>query len=460
MSRRSFGVEFRDPDAPTLTSPYATLMEQLGELVDEVSAAEVRVSMAQAARARRIEAARAWAVEAALAIPRGALPGDGPRGGELLGEDRQRRIDWAQRSFTAEIASSLRLSDGAARNLVWASQTLVNLLPLTLQSLADGGIGYRHAQTLIDQATLLDAESLAMLEQKVLARGVHQTPGQFERTVRAFVERLRTDDMVVRQVEAYEKRNFYTEPMRDGMMRLVLEASAVQVEAIDNFVTARAKALVSDAESRTLPQLRVDVLCDLALDIDGRVRELTSTAGVGDGQVARFRSIRPTVLVTVPALTVLRQRDEPGDLEDFGPIDPQTARELTANAPSMIRILTHPDTGAALSIGRKRYRIPRKMRMFLRFRDGICRFPGCGRMASNCDLDHNREWATEGGETAHYNLAHLCRWHHSLKGNTGWDVRQDPNGSGALTWTSPTGHIYRTAPRRTVTPHDGSQGSR
>jgi hypothetical protein len=457
MPNRTFGVEFRDPDAPIVTSAYVNLMEHLGDLVDEVSVADVKVSMAQAARARRIEDARAWAVEAALAVPSGGLPSDashrlGAHLGELSVPDRQRRIDWAERSFTAELASSLRLSDAAARNLIWASQTLVNLLPLTLQSLADGAIGYRHAQTLVDQATLLDAESLAMLEQKVLPRGAHQTPPQFDRSVRTLVEKLRTDDMVVRQVEAYEKRNFYTEPMRDGMMRLVVEASAVQVEAIDKFVTARAKALVTEVESRTLAQLKVDVLCDLALDVDGRVLDLTSTAGVGDGQVARFRSIHPTVLVTVPALTLLQRDSEPGDLEGFGPIDPQTARELTGNADSMIRILTHPESGAALSIGRKRYRIPRKMRLFLRFRDGTCRFPGCGRMATNCDLDHNREWATEGGETAHDNLAHLCRWHHSLKGNSAWTVTQVSGGSGALTWISPTGHIYRTAARRDIAP--------
>ena len=50
------------------------------------------------------------------------------------------------------------------------------------------------------------------------------------------------------------------------------------------------------------------------------------------------------------------------------------------------------------------------------------------------------------GETDHTNLAHLCRGHHTLKGNTAWTVTQANDGSGVLTWTTPTGRTYRTHP--------------
>jgi hypothetical protein len=435
MERTGFGVEFSDADSPTARTPYGAMLDHLGDLVDEISVVEVQVAMAQAARARRIEEARAWAVEAAEQFP---------------GNDsRHSRIELAERSFAAQLAGALRMSEVAARNLMWSSRCLVNDLPLTLEYLSDGAISLRHAQILVEQVGILDPESVTMLEQKVLPRGMRQTPPQFERSVRTMSEKLNLESIVERQVEAAEKRNTYVEPLRDGMGRLSIEAPMVQLVAIDNRATEMAKSQQTEGDLRTLAQLKTDVLTDLLLDVDGQAG---STAGAGDGAVARFRGIRPTVLVTVPAMTLLRRSSEPGTLEGYGPIDPQTAREIAGNAKSFVRMLTHPETGIVLSMGRKRYRIPAQLRLWLRARDGTCRFPGCGRRAMHCELDHSREWATEGGETAHNNLAHLCPGHHALKGNTAWNLTQSPDGSGELTWVSPTGHIFRTEPEVVVQP--------
>ncbi|MQA88072.1 MAG: HNH endonuclease, partial [Streptosporangiales bacterium] len=51
--------------------------------------------------------------------------------------------------------------------------------------------------------------------------------------------------------------------------------------------------------------------------------------------------------------------------------------------------------------------------------------------------------------TAAENLGPLCRRHHDLKQQPGWNVRRDPDGS--YTWTSPTGHTYTTPPPDTHT---------
>ena len=262
-------------------------------------------------------------------------------------------------------------------------------------------------------------------------------------------EKLNLESMIERQAEAVEQRTTYIELMRDGMGRYCIEAPIVQLIAIDNRITEIAKSQQTEGDVRTLTQLKTDVVNDLLLDVDGQA---TTTAGAGEGAVARFRSIRPKVLVTVPALTLLRRVDEPAALEGYGPIDAQTARELTANAKSFSRLLTHPETGIVLSMGRKRYRCTSDMRTWLRVRDGTCRFPGCNRPAARCELDHNAEWATENGQTAHVNLAHLCPGHHALKGNTAWKVIQNPDGSGELTWTSPTGHVFRTEPEVRMQP--------
>ncbi|QWT25357.1 HNH endonuclease [Subtercola sp. PAMC28395] len=253
---------------------------------------------------------------------------------------------------------------------------------------------------------------------------------------------------------------------------------------MDDTVENLARGLVAGDETRTVAQLRSDVLVDLVLGgtaggsdvLDGSDNlgesdlqscaghsaqpglnaeiedELSTAEGLwqrGTERQSRSapglvgRGVRPTVIVTVPVMTLLGRTEEPGDLERYGPIDAETARELARHAPSFIRILTHPETGATLSVGRQRYRPPADLRTALEIEDQTCRFPGCARAARRCELDHTVDWA-RGGQTSHTNLAHLCPKHHHLKHETKWAVRQEADR--ALRWTSPLGREYVTTP--------------
>ena len=148
-----------------------------------------------------------------------------------------------------------------------------------------------------------------------------------------------------------------------------------------------------------------------------------SIAGIADR--VSLGGIKPQVAVTIPVMTLLGHSEETGDLAGHGPIDANTARRLAAQAPSFLRILTHPETGTVLSVGRDRYAVPADLKTWLRIRDETCRFPGCSRRAQRCDIDHVKDWA-HGGTTDHHNLIHLCRHHHRLKHTTGWTVRTEP----------------------------------
>ncbi|MGG7508446.1 DUF222 domain-containing protein [Plantibacter sp. YIM 135249] len=153
--------------------------------------------------------------------------------------------------------------------------------------------------------------------------------------------------------------------------------------------------------------------------------------------------IIPTVHVTVPVMTILGHEHQPGSLEGYGPIDPETAVRLSVQAKSFTRILTHPETGAVLSVSRERYVPPADMKRALAIRDTHCRAPGCNRLAKGCELDHTVPWS-EGGETNVGNLAHLCPKHHHLKHDTNWSL--EPGSDGALTWISPSGQVFSTEP--------------
>lgn len=169
----------------------------------------------------------------------------------------------------------------------------------------------------------------------------------------------------------------------------------------------------------------------------------------GAGVPSWVRAIAPQVVLTVPVLSLLGHSDEPAELDGFGPIDLETARTLCANAPTFTRVLTHPETGAVLSVGRDRYTVPADLRRAVAIRDRTCRFPGCRRRAASCDVDHSTAWA-DGGTTGLDNLATLCRKHHRLKHETGWRVVHE--GGGTLRWHSPTGRRYRTRPATALWP--------
>ncbi|GAA1851656.1 DUF222 domain-containing protein [Microbacterium koreense] len=206
-----------------------------------------------------------------------------------------------------------------------------------------------------------------------------------------------------------------------------VDAGADARSTLDNLVRAR----------RSLDAIRADLMADLLLASDPLGHVGTTATGLG--------SIRAEVQVTVPVFTLIDTASddplEPATLAGHGPVDPDTARILTREAPGWDRILTHPVSGAVLAVDR--YQPTAQMRRSLSIRDQHCRFPGCRQSTSRSDLDHTVDW-DHGGKTATSNLAHLCRRHHTLKHHSPWSVRQQPGG--VLEWTSPTGRRYPDHP--------------
>jgi hypothetical protein len=152
----------------------------------------------------------------------------------------------------------------------------------------------------------------------------------------------------------------------------------------------------------------------------------------------------PTVVISIPALTLLGAGDEAATLEGYGPIDLDTASRLAGEASSWVRLLTHPVTGAPLILDRQTYRVPAALRRWLGVTSPTCVFPGCNRAARDCDLDHLTAWA-DGGTTDADNLEPECRHHHRLRHETGWSPSHDPE-TGDLRWTSPLGATYEADP--------------
>ncbi len=170
-------------------------------------------------------------------------------------------------------------------------------------------------------------------------------------------------------------------------------------------------------DSRTLDQVRADILTDLLLTATA------STRATGAGAEA----VTAQIQVTVPALTLAGDPDGgPALLTGYGPIDPAIARRLAGLAPGWDRVFTDPATGIPVAVDR--YRPSAEIRRYLAARDERCRTPGCTRPTHRCDHDHTTP-ASHGGHTAPDNLAHLCRRHHTVKHHTAWQVRHLGHGT-------------------------------
>jgi hypothetical protein len=391
----------------------------------------------------------------------------------------------ADREFRSELACTMQITESAAAKLIEIALTLTSSLPETMHALHSGTMSEKHAEVIADNAQNLPEELHYEFEKKLIEPASRMTVPKFSQRARRLREKLHPDSIEERTKRSIDGRNLQIDAGRDGMAWLSAYLPAVDAHAIFNRCSAAGKSLQSPNEPRTLTQLRVDVFSDLLIDADlcrdashdeprgsvagadeancedcvagddesdGDSDEAVAEGRAESGYVrrrARARGIQATVLVSVPAMSLLGKAQEPASLEGYGPIDLDAARELAANAPSFIRLLTHPETGAVLSVGRDRYVVPADMRRFLRLRDETCRFPGCNRGAKFCDVDHSDEWQ-DGGHTDVQNLAHLCKSHHGLKTYTAWSLEHGNGDDGELLWTAPRGGVFVTEPANTI----------
>lgn len=306
-------------------------------------------------------------------------------------------------------------------------------------------------------------ESWRAFDEGALDRALRLPPARFAVAARSLRERVHSESLEARHRRATRDRGVWLTAELDGMATLSALLPADRASDAMARVDRAARHLrIAPDEKRTLAQLRADVFAgflttppasgatsasETHASVTGGPVTGGSTAG---GSSTRASGIgaspipatpastrRAAVVITVPALTLLGAGAEPAVLDGYGPIDLDTARRLAGEAISWVRVLTHPLTGVPLALDRTTYRVPTALRRWLGVTSPTCTFPGCGRSARDCDLDHLSAWI-DGGRTDDNNLAPECRHHHRLRHESRWHPSRDPD-TGDLRWTSPLG---------------------
>jgi Domain of unknown function (DUF222) len=315
----------------------------------------------------------------------------------------------------AEVAAVMNLSATAASYLVCHAEALDVRLPKVAALLAQGRSDWRTMRLIISRTDLVnDAGLMTKLDDSLAARIATWQSWSKQRIINAVDAAVRLADPDAsreRRVTAEQGRFIGITAQDNGMAELYGTVATTAAAAFDRRLSQLAKQ-VCPADPRTLDQRRADALAALT---EGR----RLACACGQPQCPQIVDVvgsdgDPTgaqVVVTVVASeqTVSGQNDWPGYLEGYGVIDAEQVRELAAAA--SVR-LADPQTSAAAGL---RYQPSAALERAIRCRDLTCRFPGCSRPATHCDIDHtipfNHENPAAGGLTVAGNLKCLCRQH-------------------------------------------------
>ncbi len=379
--------------------------------------------------------------------------------------DRERHVELAD-EMRDEIAAALHRSPAAVHDQLEHARLLHGPLRRTREAMARGEIGQQQARALARQAHRMSgrlvclgqdpstdspadseerarfASSCRALEDRVLSRARTATPGQVRSLATRAVAAIDAAGATQRRRQAREDIGVWIVPEDDGLALLLARMDATDAARVYAAIQAHvAQSPVAADSVVTVGQQRAAALLHLSC----AARRPSSDDPTSPNTTACI-----DVVVGLP--TLLGLSEEPALLGRSGtgeqqPLPAEALRALMADPSiglTLRRLVTDDVTGALLDRGRNSYRVSESMRAFLVSRDGTCRFPGCRRRASACDIDHATSWE-DGGGTDRDNLGALCRRHHQLKTHGDWRVT-DSAVDGSCTWIAPSGRRYRTEP--------------
>lgn len=271
------------------------------------------------------------------------------------------------------------------------------------------------------------ASSLADAAARLCAEAATLDPDRLYRRARELRDELDAAGIPDRESDRRARRSLRLRSNPDGSGELVWrfdpETAAIVTDLYDRATSPRrggprfvdmAQADSIAADERTTEQLASDVFLEL----------LRQGADADDSQL--LGSGAPSIRVLVAA----------GASHGFieGQSDPISAASIERLACSGSTVTIRVDAaGQPLDLGREQRLHNRAQRIALAARDGGCRMPNCDRPPSWCEAHHISHWRRDHGDTSVENGILLCRHHHLLVHNNGWEITR----TGATYWLIP-----------------------
>ncbi|MCU1421724.1 MAG: hypothetical protein JWN36_1375 [Microbacteriaceae bacterium] len=251
------------------------------------------------------------------------------------------------------------------------------------------------------------------------------TESQLAARARQVRDRLDEAGVAGREEQLREKRCLHLYPQADGTTRIsgVLDPeNAAQLTAaidaatsprrggprfVDPTAHERAQRLLDDP--RTTPQIALDALVELV------------KLGVAGDSARIVGTHKPTVRLHFTARDLDRRAGAAHFEGQSASVSIATAERYLC-ADGFVPILFEDDGDRVLNLGRSQRLFSPRQRIALEARDGGCRFPDCDRPPSWTEAHHINEWDRDHGRTDVADGILLCRHHHLLIHNNGWQV--------------------------------------
>ena len=333
----------------------------------------------------------------------------------------------------AEIGAALRLTRKAAESETGFSMELLRYRPAVFEALLCGRIDLRRVRVLVD-ATLHVSDAVAhVVIEQLLPDAALLTTGQLQHRIAELCIDADPEAARRRYERSIEDRRFEVRPNDSGTADILGHDVPPHIaNSIGRWIHREAIKLKNFGDARTMDQLRVDIYLDL---LRRRYK---------GGRITR--SDFGNLDMRVTAETLAGQSDESAELNGFGPVIADVARQVAEHQEHVRRrwLLYDTDTKQPIDGGITRRRPAPSQRRTAEILHPACIHPGCRMPSVDCDLDHRKPWS-EARFTCTADLGPMCRHHHVIRHTYGWQYASIAGGD--FLFSSPFGHQYTTSGR-------------
>ena len=353
-------------------------------------------------------------------------------------------------STAAWLSGATRMSPGVAAAIVHLGRALAEL-PETAAAVAAGRISTAHAKVVAGFfAHLPDgvpSEALPSCERYLLDAAVADNPVELARRAAALRHMLEPVEGSVPDAENTELNELFATIVGGrGLLKANLDAETM--EMLQSALSALAKPHPNEdgtQDKRSPARRRADAFTEVIrrylnsgegpvegyerpqLSLLIRAEDLAATGEAAhepDDNSPGAAQTAPEAEGAQPGRGAYRAMFgtdpvAPGWMPWLGPISAASARRIACDCD--LTTVTVDSDGAPLNLGRRQRLVSPQQRRALIARDHGCCFPGCGHPAAWTEAHHIVHWI-HGGATDLANLALLCRAHHRIVHNGGWDI--------------------------------------
>jgi len=357
----------------------------------------------------------------------------------LAGDGAPRVAEFA----LAELATTLRLTEGATRSLVGETLELRHRLPVCWDRVHAGRLQAWRARRIAQHTMVLSPEAAAWLDRQVAPVAHKISLGRLLRLVQAAILRCDPTQADADRAQASDGRRVHVgDANPEGIATVWADLDATDAQHLDTTLSQGAAALAALGDTSSHDVRRAKAL--------GLLADPQAALDLLAGQTPR-KNTDLVLYVHLDEATLAGDRGT-ARVEGLHELPLQTIRDWCRNS----NITIKPVIDCTQEVTSTGYHPTDRHREQIFLRDPVCVFPWCDKPGRNHDLDHIDEYDDTGppDQTRSSNLARLCRYHHRVKTHGRWNYQCHPDGS--YLWTSPHGHTYTvdptgtsaTAPRR------------